>query len=251
MIDLDYEKKYNKMISSINRVAGLFHFIEVHNIGTDYNSSIYYYEAKKLHLKNTCINDYQYIDTISFAQMILRAFGLQFKLKISQNNKLYSLISNYFDNNFLLIEEIESIEILANGNTIGYLSSNENKIEVIIDLSLLFNLILENGKRLNSNDALHVIFVTDKKYSKECYKALNVSRIGGLSCKMLYDDFTDSDIEPTKFLVEITNETMANKMVNIKDMINDTVESVNIFDIYPYIINKINKQSKCISCKEE
>ncbi len=251
MINLEYEKKKNKMIASINKVANIFHFIEIHNINLDYGNSIYYYEANKLHIKNTCINDYQYIDVISLSQMILRVFGLQFKLKINKNNSLYSLISSYFDNNFLLIEELDSIYILANDNQIGVINNNQNKIEAIIDLSILFNLILDKGKKLNSNDSLHVIFVTDKKYSKECYKALNISRIGGLSCKMLYSDFTDDDIEPTRFLVEITTETMAKQLVNIKDMINDTIESVNIFDIYPYIINKINKQSKCISCKEE
>lgn len=251
MINLDYEKKYNKMISSINKVTGLFHFIEIHDINIDYDNSIYYYEANKLHIKNTCMNDYQYIDAISLSQMILRAFGLQFKLKLNKDNSLYQIISNYFDNNFLLFEANNSISILANNISIGTIIINNNKIEAIIDLSILFNLILENGKKLNSNDSLHVIFVTERKYNKECYKALNISRIGGLSCKMLYDDFTDDDIEPTKFLVEITTETMANQLVNIKDMINDTIESVNIFDIYPYIINKLNKQSKCISCKEE
>lgn len=249
--DLILEKKYNKMISSIDRVSKIYHFNLVHNPNI-HNKGIYYYSNNSLIINYYPTNDFEYAEGISFIDAIFKAFGLKLNIELSEKNRLYELINSYISNDlFEINNEIEGIALKSNSIILGEINLMDDKYNAYIDLDKFFKLILESGKNLIVNDNLHVIFITDKKANRLCYKSMNICRIGGLSCKMVYEDFTDSDIEPTRFLVDFDEESTINNTVNIKDMISEHIEEISISDIYPYIINKINKLSKCSSCKEE
>ena len=250
--ELIIEKKYNKILSSIDKVAKLYHFNYIHNPLNKYDKGIYYFKDDLFIISYKIKNDFEYVEGISFLEAIFKAFSIKLNIELSNNNSLFMVIEKYLNKDIFIIDHnIEGVNIYSNSILAGSIKLGINSFTATIERDKLFKIILESGKNLNITDNLHVIFISDKEASSICYKAMNVCRIGGLSCKMVYDNFTDSDIEPTRFLVDFDLESTINNTVNIKDMISDNIEEITISDIYPYIINKINKLSKCSSCKEE
>ena len=99
------------------------------------------------------------------------------------------------------------------------------------------------------NAKLHLIkplgFSLDEKHLKrsavDYYQYINYE---------VYEDFDDSEIEPTKFLVDFDEETTKNHTVNIKDMLTQEIEEIDIDEIYPYVMKKMFAFSKCNNCSE-
>ena len=50
---------------------------------------------------------------------------------------------------------------------------------------------------------------------------------------------------------EIKNGELKEFKINIKDNSNDLQETISIYDVYPYILNKINTLTSCQGCKEK
>ena len=244
------EKKYRKMIATIDKVAKMYCFNYIHNLNIKTKGS-YYIDNNNLSICFNASKDFEYVEGISFIEAILRAFSLRLNIEINPNAKNYELINLYCDSEIIeLNNEIEKILIKSNSIVLGEINYNDNTFNAIIDLNNFFNLILSKCKAIIINDYLHVIFITDKKASKLCYQAMNVCRMCGLTCKMVYEDFDDSEIEPTKFLVDFDEETTKNHTVNIKDMLTQEIEEIDIDEIYPYVMKKMFAFSKCNNCSE-
>ena len=59
----------------------------------------------------------------------------------------------------------------------------------------------------------------------------------------IYDQIIDS-------LVDFDEETTKNHTVNIKDMLTQEIEEIDIDEIYPYVMKKMFAFSKCNNCSE-
>lgn len=248
-MNLKEQKKLNKIISTIDKIASLYQFIKVFDIN-ELDYKCYQIDSNKIIISSTYKYDYESIEGVSFVQAIFRAFGLSLNLLSNSNNLYYNKIKMFIDNLNYIDDKNQDILLNILGINLGKINYLENKITIEIELIKFVKLIDEKGKNLNINEKLHLVLITNDKYKTECYKALNVCRIGGLQAIMVYDDFIDFNSFETRFVVEINDELMKSNLVNIIDTYQDINEEISIFDIYPYIINKINKQSKCSTCKE-
>lgn len=116
-----------------------------------------------------------------------------------------------------------------------------------------------SGKALTKPDAIHVYFIAlGQKAQFECMKLANVCRIGGLSCEMDYlsrgikAQFKDADKNNARFTCILGDNELNEFKINIKDNETDEQETISLYDVYPYIINKLNKTAlgACASCKD-
>ena len=115
-------------------------------------------------------------------------------------------------------------------------------------------------KVLARENAIHAYFIAlGDNARSEAIKLMNICRMGGLSCDMDYlagglkSQFKKADKNNSRFTLIMGDEELNEFKINIKDNLTDEQERISLYDCYPYMINKLNKQSACSSChlKEE
>lgn len=108
-------------------------------------------------------------------------------------------------------------------------------------------------------DAIHVYFIAlGEKAQMECIRQANVCRIGGLSCELDFQgrgikaQFKEADKNNARFTCILGENELNDFKINIKDNITDEQETISLYEVYPYVINKLNQQSlgACASCKD-
>lgn len=114
-----------------------------------------------------------------------------------------------------------------------------------------------SGKALARPEAIHLYFIAlGKRAQEECLRQANICRIGGLSCDMdflgrgIKAQFKDADKNNARFTCILGDNELDEFKINIKDNETDEQETISLYDIYPYVINKLNKGSACASCKD-
>ena len=64
--------------------------------------------------------------------------------------------------------------------------------------------------------------------------------------------FKAADKNNARFTCILGDNELDDFKINIKDNLTDIQETISIYDVYPYIINKLNQgTSPCASCKEK
>lgn len=115
------------------------------------------------------------------------------------------------------------------------------------------------GKKLAKPDMIHIYFIAlGQRAQKEALKLMNICRIGGLACEMdflgsgLKSQFKKADKNNARFTCILGDNELNEFKINIKDNSNDLQETISLYDVYPYVLNKINQQvlGNCASCKE-
>ncbi len=113
------------------------------------------------------------------------------------------------------------------------------------------------GKKLSKPDAIHIYFISlGEKAKLESIKLANICRLGGLCCEMDYKDrgikaqFKEADKNNARFTCILGDNELASFTINIKDNVTDEQETIPLYDVYPYVINKLNQASSspCASC---
>ena len=110
-------------------------------------------------------------------------------------------------------------------------------------------------KNLATENSIHAYFIALGEEARfEANKLMNVCRIGGLSCDMDYlgsgikSQFKKADKNNARFTLILGDEELKEFKINVKDNLTDEQERISIYDCYPYMVNKLNKQSACSSC---
>ncbi|HIT44213.1 TPA: histidine--tRNA ligase [Candidatus Avacholeplasma faecigallinarum] len=113
------------------------------------------------------------------------------------------------------------------------------------------------GKDLNKKEAIHIYFIAlGEKAHEECLAIANVCRIGGLSCdldylnKSLKGQFKDADKHNALFTCILGDNELEQFKINIKDNTTDEQQTISLYEVYPYVINKIQSHSACSTCKD-
>lgn len=114
------------------------------------------------------------------------------------------------------------------------------------------------GKSLATNDFLHAYFITlGDKAREAALTQMNVCRIGGLFCDMDYlnrgikAQFKAADANNAMFTCILGEDELKEFKINIKDNETDVQETISLYEVYPYILNKLNSKSACSNCKEK
>ncbi len=113
------------------------------------------------------------------------------------------------------------------------------------------------GKKLAKEDQIHIYFISlGKRAAQESIKQANICRIGGLSCEMDFKErgikaqFKEADKYNARFTCILGDDELNNFKINIKDNLTDEQETISLYDVYPYVINKLNQvNNPCGSCK--
>ena len=113
------------------------------------------------------------------------------------------------------------------------------------------------GKKLQSRNANHVYLIAlGDKARKECFKLMNILRLGGLSCEMDYQygslksQFKKADNLNSLFTCILGDNELEEFKINIKDNTTDNQETIGLYEVYNYVINKLSANNKCKTCKE-
>ncbi len=113
------------------------------------------------------------------------------------------------------------------------------------------------GKNLQPKEQIHAYFIAlGKKAEMACLKAINVCRIGGLSCEMDYKEgslksqFKKADSNNALFTLILGDNELNEGKINIKDNTTDSQETINIEEVYNYILTKVTAQNPCGSCNK-
>ncbi len=113
------------------------------------------------------------------------------------------------------------------------------------------------GKKLGIRPVNHVYLIAlGDKARAEAFKLMNMLRVGGLSCEMdltcgsLKSQFKKADNLNSLFTCILGDNELAEFKINIKDNTTDNQETIGLYDVYAYVLNKLNANSKCKSCKE-
>ncbi|MDE6241949.1 MAG: histidine--tRNA ligase [Anaeroplasmataceae bacterium] len=114
------------------------------------------------------------------------------------------------------------------------------------------------GKKLATPDFVHVYFIALGDAAKQAaLREMQVCRLGGLYCDMdhlgrgLKAQFKAADTNRAMFTCILGDNELAENKINIKDNTTDVQETISLFEIYPYVLNKINNNSACAKCKEK
>ena len=112
------------------------------------------------------------------------------------------------------------------------------------------------GKNLSKTDGLHAYIIALGDNARLiALKMMNIFRIGGLSSDIDYlggslkNQFKKADKNNARFTIIIGDNEIESGKINVKDNENDIQESVDLKDIYIYLINKLNV-SLCKKTKE-
>ena len=115
-----------------------------------------------------------------------------------------------------------------------------------------------SGKSLARPDYLHVFFIAlGEEARKASLAQMNICRLGGLYADMDYLDhslkaqFKIADNNNAMFTCILGDDELKEFKINIKNNETDEQETISLYDVYPYVINKINSKSACSSCKEK
>ncbi len=115
-----------------------------------------------------------------------------------------------------------------------------------------------SGKKLVKDSFIHAYFISlGEEASKMSLKLMNVLRIGGLSCEMDYtsgslkSQFKKADNNNALFTLILGENELKEFKINIKNNQTDEQETIGIYDVYPYIINKLNQNSACQMCNKK
>lgn len=124
---------------------------------------------------------------------------------------------------------------------------------------LLLALEFEN-KSLFRPEINHLFIIAlGEKAQKEASRLLNMCRLGGLSCEMDYlgrgikSQFKQADNLNSSFTAILGENELNEGKINIKNNDTDVQETINLNDIYMYIVNDLNSRtnSPCATCKEK
>lgn len=114
------------------------------------------------------------------------------------------------------------------------------------------------GRKLSTPEYLHVYFIALGQAAKEATIAqMNVCRLGGLYCDMDYLNrglkvqFKAADSNRAMFTCILGDNELKEFKINIKNNETDEQETISLYEVYPYVLNKINSRSACASCKEK
>lgn len=114
------------------------------------------------------------------------------------------------------------------------------------------------GKNLNSKDYLHVYFIAlGEEARKAVISQMNICRIGGLFCDMDYlgrglkSQFKSADANGAMFTCILGDDELKDFKINIKNNETEEQETISLYDVYPYVLNKLNGKSACAGCKEK
>lgn len=116
------------------------------------------------------------------------------------------------------------------------------------------------GKKLALPEYIHVYFIgLGEKARAACLTQMNICRMGGLFCDMdhigrgIKAQFKEADKYNAKFTCILGDNELENFKINIKDNETDEQETISLYEVYPYILNKLNSKagSACASCKEK
>lgn len=86
---------------------------------------------------------------------------------------------------------------------------------------------------------------------------MNICRLGGLYCDMDYlsrglkAQFKTADQNHAMFTCILGDNELEEFKINIKNNETEEQETISIYDVYPYVLNKINAKSACAGCKEK
>ncbi len=125
-------------------------------------------------------------------------------------------------------------------------------------------LALQSENRLPRIDATsHIYFIgLGDRANAAISRIMNVCRFGGLKCDTDYthgslkSQFKKADKALAMFTAILGDNELDNAQINIKNNETDEQETININDVYPYVVKYIQSKStsKCASCpsaKEE
>ncbi len=115
------------------------------------------------------------------------------------------------------------------------------------------------GKKLDKPDSIHIYFIAlGEKAREECGKIMNICRIGGLACEMDYlgrgikAQFKDADKNNAHFTCILGENELAEFKINIKDNMTDIQETISLYEVYNYVINKLNQSAGvCAGCTKK
>lgn len=114
------------------------------------------------------------------------------------------------------------------------------------------------NKKLATPDYLHIFFIALGQAAKDaCMREMQVCRLGGLYCDIdhldrgLKSQFKAADNNNAMFTCILGDNELSENKINIKDNTTDIQESISLYEVYPYVLNKLNSKSKCSSCKEK
>ncbi len=114
-----------------------------------------------------------------------------------------------------------------------------------------------SGKKLAKEDTIHIFWIAlGQRAKEEAAKQMNVCRLGGLECDMDYNSkslkaqFKLADNMNARFTCILGDNELDEFMINIKDNLTDIQERIPLFDVYPYVLDKIKNLSPCSGCKE-
>ncbi len=113
-------------------------------------------------------------------------------------------------------------------------------------------------KKLATRDYLHIYFISlGEQAKKACLTQMNVCRLGGLYCDMDYlgrglkGQFKAADANHAMFTCILGDNELAEFKINIKNNETEEQETISLYEVYPYVLNKINSKSACAGCKEK
>lgn len=116
------------------------------------------------------------------------------------------------------------------------------------------------GRNLVKPFCTHLYIISlGEKANLEALKLANICRIGGLSCEIdhqgrgLKSQFKQADKFCAKYTAILGDNEIEQGTINVKDNETDIQETIGINELYPYLVNAINKKtaSPCASCKEK
>lgn len=116
-----------------------------------------------------------------------------------------------------------------------------------------------SGKSLSRPEAIHIYFIAlGERAEEECLRQANICRIGGLSCEMdfmgrgLKGQFKEADKNNARFTCILGDNELKEFKINIKDNETDEQETISLYDVYPYVIQKLNQfaSGACAACKD-
>lgn len=114
------------------------------------------------------------------------------------------------------------------------------------------------NRTLGKPDYLHVYFIAlGQAAQKACLTQMNICRLGGLYCDMDYlgrgikAQFKAADQNNAMFTCILGDNELQEFKINIKNNETEEQETISLYEVYPYVLNKINAKSACAGCKEK
>lgn len=114
------------------------------------------------------------------------------------------------------------------------------------------------GRDLNRPNFLHLYIISlGENAHKTASRLANVCRMGGLSCDIDYtsggikSQFKKADKNGAMFTAILGDDELNNMTINVKNNETDCQETINLNDLYPYILEYLKGKNKCQGCKEK